>query len=178
MTALIPRAGGMRRFSNPMNSGLPADRANTRTDRKPWTQSCSHHQRETRPRTLGPMCIDETITRSLPHHRQPDHENQSAGGFSPGSSAAESRPAETPRAVSSRQTATQAIPTQTPRKLSLSGMSFTDCHICSLFLQTRSPAIIQFKTNRYPPCHWHFIILSKRPENSRKPTPLHRIKLV
>ncbi|MEN9285453.1 MAG: hypothetical protein RLZZ179_2946 [Verrucomicrobiota bacterium] len=41
---------------------LASNRANALTVRRPWTQSCSHHQRESRPRTLTPMCIDETVT--------------------------------------------------------------------------------------------------------------------
>ena len=57
-----PRAGRTRRRSNPRKSALPADRASARNDRKPWTPSCRHHPQETRPRTLRPMCIAETVT--------------------------------------------------------------------------------------------------------------------
>jgi hypothetical protein len=62
-----PRAGRTRRRSNPRKSALPADRASARNDRKPWTPSCRHHPQETRPRTLRPMCIAETVTL---HHRE------------------------------------------------------------------------------------------------------------
>jgi hypothetical protein len=59
---LDPRANTTRQSSNPKYSALPADRANARTERKPWSQSCGHRQRETRPRPLTPMSFAETVT--------------------------------------------------------------------------------------------------------------------